>query len=45
MQRMRDCIINTAVSVWKITAIIDDFEGSILQLRPDVLFINVGLND
>ena len=45
MQRMRDCIINTAVSVWKITSIIDDLEWSILQHRPDVLFINVGMND
>lgn len=45
MQRVRDCVIKTGVSGWKATSIQDDLEWSVLQYRPEVVSINVGMND
>jgi len=45
MQRMRDCVINTAVSGWRVSSILHDLQWSILQHRPDVLLVNIGMND
>jgi len=45
MGRMRDCVIKTACSGWRITNLRDDFEWSIAQHRPHVVSINVGMND
>ena len=42
---MRDCVIKTGVSGWTIQAISDDLEWSVLQHRPHVVSINVGMND
>jgi hypothetical protein len=45
MGRMRDCVIKTACSGWRITNLQDDFEWSIAQHRPHIVSINVGMND
>ena len=45
MGRMRDCVIKTACSGWRIGELRDDFEWSIAQYRPHVVSINVGMND
>jgi acyl-CoA thioesterase I len=45
MARVRDCVIKTGVSGWTIQAISDDLEWSVLQHRPHVVSINVGMND
>jgi len=45
LQRRRDCIIKTAISGWRITDIHDDLEWSVLQHRPHIVSINVGMND
>lgn len=43
--RMRDCVIKTACSGWRITEIRDDIEWSVLQHRPEIVSINIGMND
>lgn len=45
MGRGRDCVIKTAISGWRITHVADDLEWSILQHRPDVVSLNLGMND
>lgn len=45
MGRVHDCVIKTAISGWRITDILNDFEWSIAQHRPHVVSINVGMND
>lgn len=45
MGRGRDCVIKTAISGWRITHIADDLDWSILQHRPDVVSLNLGMND
>jgi len=45
MRRVRDHVITSAVSGWRITTIADDLEWSVLQYRPQVVSINVGMND
>lgn len=43
--RGRDGIITTGVSGWRITHIAEDLEWSVLQYAPQVVSINVGMND
>lgn len=45
MQRRRDCVIKTGVSGWRVTDIRDDLDWSVLQHRPQVVSIAVGMND
>ena len=45
MRRMRDCLINTACSGWRIEHLRDDLEWSLLQHRPQIISINLGMND
>ncbi len=45
MARVRDHVIKTGVSGWTIQAISDDLDWSVLQYRPHVVAINVGMND
>lgn len=44
-RRMRDAVITTAASGWKIINIAEDLEWSVLQYAPQVVSINVGMND
>lgn len=43
--RMRDAIITTGVSGWRITNIAEDLEWSVLQYAPQVVSVNIGMND
>jgi lysophospholipase L1-like esterase len=45
MGRGRECIIKTAISGYRITDIAADLDWNILQHRPNVVSINVGMND
>lgn len=45
MARMRDCVIKTGVSGWRVPTLTDDLEWSVLQYRPDVVSIALGMND
>lgn len=44
-RRVRDAVITTGVSGWRITHIADDLDWSVLQYSPKVVSINVGMND
>jgi len=43
--RVRDFIINTAVSGEVSTGLLEDFEWRVLRFKPDVVSINLGMND
>jgi acyl-CoA thioesterase-1 len=45
MLRVRDCVIKTAITGWKITDLRDALEWNVLRHRPDIVSINVGMND
>lgn len=44
-RRVRDAVITTGVSGWRITDIQNDLDWSVLQYAPQVISINVGMND
>lgn len=43
--RSRDAVINTAVSGWRVTDLAPQLDALCLRFRPDVVLINLGLND
>lgn len=43
--RVRDCVIKTGVSGWRIAHIADDLEWNVLQYAPHVVSLNFGMND
>lgn len=43
--RSRDHVIKTGISGWRINVLLDDIDWSLLQHRPDVVSINMGMND
>lgn len=43
--RLRDVVINTAISGHRIPQILDDFERRVAQWNPDVVTIMIGTND
>lgn len=45
MRRARDMVLKTGVNGWTIPQIHSDIEWNILQFRPNLLSINVGMND
>lgn len=45
MGRRRDVVIKTGISGWTIFDIADDLDWNVLQFRPHVLAVNVGVND
>lgn len=45
LKRPRDCVTKTGVSGWRIGNIADDLDWSVLQHRPHVLSVAVGMND
>lgn len=45
MRRGRDMVLKTGISGWTISQILGDIEWNILQFRPNLLSINVGMND
>jgi len=45
LQRMRDVVIKTGVSGWRVPDLMGDLNWSVLQHRPDVLSIALGMND
>jgi acyl-CoA thioesterase I len=45
MSRLRDCVIKTAASGWRITNIEADLDWSVLQYHPHVVSLAVGTND
>lgn len=45
MGRVRDAVLKTAISGWRIDLIREDLQWNVLQYRPDVVSIAVGMND
>ncbi|MCC7349636.1 MAG: SGNH/GDSL hydrolase family protein [Phycisphaerales bacterium] len=45
MARVRDVILKTAISGWRIKFILDDLQWNVLQYQPHVVSIAVGMND
>ena len=45
MNRFRDFIINTGISGEVSTGLLKDFEWRVLRFKPDVVSINLGMND
>lgn len=45
LQRRRDCVINTAISGWRVSNLNDDLQWSILRHKPDVVLVYIGMND
>ncbi len=45
MDRRRDCVIKTACSGWRIGDLAQDLEWTVLQHRPHVVSIALGMND
>lgn len=43
--RVRDCVIKTGVSGWRIRLLRDDLEWSLLQHRPHAVSLHFGMND
>jgi lysophospholipase L1-like esterase len=43
--RVRDTVINTAVTGWRIDLLLEDFAGRVERWRPDVVTLMVGTND
>lgn len=43
LHRTSDCVVNTAVSGWKISDI--NYNNSVGRFNPDVVFVNIGTND
>jgi len=43
--RVQDAVINTAISGWRISLILDDFERRVATWRPDVVTLMIGTND
>ena len=45
LRRLRDVVIKTAVKGWRVSDLRADLEWSVLQHRPHVLSIALGMND
>lgn len=45
LRRTQDCVINNGCNGWKITAAAENLEVNVLQFKPDVVFLNFGVND
>ncbi|SJN21684.1 lipase/acylhydrolase family protein [Microbacterium esteraromaticum] len=45
MARVRDTVINTAISGWRIVLLLEDFEQRVARWQPDVVTLMVGTND
>jgi lysophospholipase L1-like esterase len=43
--RVHDAVLDTAISGWRITQILDDFERRVATWRPQVVTIMIGTND
>jgi lysophospholipase L1-like esterase len=43
--RMRDIVIKTGISGWRIENLADDLDWNVLQFNPDVVSLMFGLND
>ncbi|WP_374977195.1 SGNH/GDSL hydrolase family protein [Microbacterium trichothecenolyticum] len=45
MVRVKDAVINTAISGWRIVQLLDDFDGRVAAWRPHVVTLMIGTND
>ncbi|MDQ0614494.1 acyl-CoA thioesterase-1 [Microbacterium sp. W4I4] len=45
MARVRDVVVNTAISGWRIVQLLEDFERRVATWRPDVVTLMIGTND
>lgn len=43
--RVQDAVINTAISGWRISLILDDFERRVATWQPDIVTLMIGTND
>jgi len=43
--RVQDVVMNTAISGWRLDAILDDFDRRVSAWRPDVVTVMIGTND
>lgn len=43
--RVQDAVINTAITGWRATLLLEDFDRRVAQWRPDVVTLMIGTND
>lgn len=43
--RVQDVVINTAVTGWRVSLLLEDFERRVARWRPDVVTLMIGTND